>query len=92
MARPDLPGGQYLTESEAETLGYVLRGHTRQEIAEMRGCTARTISWHTDAAYRNLGIRGAINAWRRLEELGLLERVLEAAGARSRGQSPSTAV
>ena len=79
MPRINLPGGEYLRESEAETLGFVLRGHKSREIAENRRSVQRSIYWHTDAAYRKLGTTGAVNAWRRLEELGLLDRVLEAA-------------
>ena len=79
MPRIDLPGGQYLSPAEAETLGFVLHGHKARDVADLRGCVQRTIYWHTDAAYRKLGIRGALNAWRRLDDLGLLERILETA-------------
>ena len=50
-------------------------------FAAMTVPSRATISWSTDAAYRKLEIRGAIKAWRRLDELDPLDRVTGVADA-----------
>lgn len=64
--------GEPLTKRQIETLRHIFQGKTSDEVAAAMFVTKRTVDFHLFHAYRKLGARNRIEAYRACALKGLL--------------------
>ena len=64
--------GKKLTKAEIKVLRLILKGKTNKEIARLLNRERRTVETHRGRAYRKLGVKNAVELFKRAIELGIV--------------------